>query len=475
VDALRPLYIRTPDELSEAFGHAVCAAQVQTLLPGRLLLAAQERLRLASTPAPASNVEPSVSLPKARRTLGFHVDTFHILQLSNVDTLANTFHMQFFVSLRVLDGAEDEDLCAPGEVFPMADGKPTFRPSAGWFVAKMDFNNAVTFEMMDSSIRTDGKDLIIDMRFNGTFIENMELQWYPFDEQTLNVSLALNCRSDGPMPSSFVVDDTTSKIVNADAIQRIEQEYSLEGAKTMLLVAAHTGAAGRQFPTLQASILISRRSGYVLTNVALPMAVYAFMSLSQFSVPMTDTADRLSVSITLVLVVAAYKFSISSFIPKLPYLTLLDKYVLACFLFVSASVMEASIVGFGLIRQTEMIREGFDPATGFNWRTIDEVFEYGLLVIFAVVHLIFLVHIYNPWRRKRQKRQAILDAIAVGLRQRASTFQQAYGSGIGEKTKDWVTQKLERMAHQAEESAKKVKGRKTKVTTADVETTSSKL
>ena len=53
-----------------------------------------------------------------------------------------------------------------------------------------------------------------------------------------------------------------------------------------------------------------------------------------------DMAVRLTVSLTLTLTAAAYKVAIESMTPNIGYLTLLDKYVLGCALFIALTVFE---------------------------------------------------------------------------------------------------------------------------------------
>ena len=80
-------------------------------------------------------------------------------------------------------------------VFPFADGKPTFRPSAAWFAAQFELSNVVTTSFWDTPkvIKVESPDpkpegaqpgdLRIQMRFEGTFRETMELYDFPFDTQ----------------------------------------------------------------------------------------------------------------------------------------------------------------------------------------------------------------------------------------------------------------------------------------------------
>jgi hypothetical protein len=72
----------------------------------------------------------------------------------------------------------------------------------------------------------------------------------------------------------------------------------------------------------------------------LPLGVIAMMANMPFLVPLTDMAVRLTVSLTLTLTAAAYKVAIESMTPNIGYLTLLDKYVLGCALFIALTVFE---------------------------------------------------------------------------------------------------------------------------------------
>ena len=53
-----------------------------------------------------------------------------------------------------------------------------------------------------------GNDLILVARFEGTFMEPMELKGFPFDVQDLTASLAINCRTTGMMPVHFRVSES---------------------------------------------------------------------------------------------------------------------------------------------------------------------------------------------------------------------------------------------------------------------------
>ena len=105
----------------------------------------------------------------------------------------------------------------------------------------------------------------------------------------------------------------------------------------------------------------------------------------------TDVASRLSVSLTLVLTAAAYKFVVASMLPAISYFTLLDYYVLSCSLFLFLVVIENGAMSaktwFG------------HPVNTTAMDAADEVVVQSLITLFALMNIVFWV---VSWRvRKR--------------------------------------------------------------------------
>ena len=67
------------------------------------------------------------------------------------------------------------------------------------------------------------------------------------------------------------------------------------------------------------------------------ISAIASMALSAFLLPLAATTDRLNIPLNLLLVLVAFKYSISSSLPSVPYLTFLDKYIFVCFGFLFAA------------------------------------------------------------------------------------------------------------------------------------------
>ena len=119
---------------------------------------------IATAPPPAPKILP------LKRTL--EVRFVEMNRLGDIDIINQRFHAEFVVQLAFKGGANDEQLSSTDPGFPLdAWNRPTFRPSAAWYMAQVDFNNAHEFTQLDAKVVTDGDDLLMNMRFEGVFSE----------------------------------------------------------------------------------------------------------------------------------------------------------------------------------------------------------------------------------------------------------------------------------------------------------------
>ena len=107
---------------------------------------------------------------------------FEVLKLSDLDQIKNCFHAQIFTEWCFPGGAlpeEADGLNAGGSDFPMgADGRPTFRPPAGWYLDKFEISNIAagkSMKLLDSAIKAVGDDIMLTLRWEGSFYEMFEL------------------------------------------------------------------------------------------------------------------------------------------------------------------------------------------------------------------------------------------------------------------------------------------------------------
>ena len=128
------------------------------------------RCDLPVMPPAAAGNPPAPKILPLLRTLT--VRNVEVTRIADIDILSQRFHAEVVVQLAFEGGAHDEHLSNPDDSFPLDSlGRPTFRPSAAWYMKQVDFNNAIEYKTLDAKILKDGDDLLMNMRFEGTFSE----------------------------------------------------------------------------------------------------------------------------------------------------------------------------------------------------------------------------------------------------------------------------------------------------------------
>jgi hypothetical protein len=92
---------------------------------------------------------------------------------------------------------------------------------------------------------------------------------------------------------------------------------------------AVNSASGHTYPALQVSLFVERHLGYWLWNVALPLYILSSCSFLSFAINRADFAGRVGVCMTVMLTVIAFKYSTADKLPRISYLTWVDKYLLS--------------------------------------------------------------------------------------------------------------------------------------------------
>lgn len=306
---LAALYVRTPDQLREALDAPHVLADVARCLRGRLLPAARARLAAraklldaelraawsklredgAPPPLPRGRAnrsglaDRSPHRPLLRRLEVARVDVTHIAE---IDQINQSFYARVFLVLRIAGGASDPDLNADFDGFPLdPDGRPTFRPSAKWYLHHLDFPNGKNLKITEAKVTKEGEDLLLIQQVEGLFFERFELQNFPFDEQDLTVTVSCNCELEGPVPVEFCLSASPPPQLGVDTLNFTHGDiWTL--SPTMLATLTTVGASStRRFPAVHLSANVRRHSGFVLMNAAMPVSIISFLSLMTFFVP----------------------------------------------------------------------------------------------------------------------------------------------------------------------------------------------
>ncbi len=177
-------------------------------------------------------------------------------------------------------------------------------------------------------------------RFHADLSSRFMLRRFPFDAQSLSIHL-----------SPFVNDISAETLVIAPEPSRVRSEEksynSLAQWNVDRSIATRTGTY-REFKhsasELVFSIQVKRRYGFYIWKVFVPLLLMVFLSWAVFWIDPVDLSNQVQIAVTTILTVIAFAFAISATMPRVPYMTFIDAFFLACYIFVFIAVVELMTV-----------------------------------------------------------------------------------------------------------------------------------
>lgn len=145
--------------------------------------------------------------------------------------------------------------------------------------------------------------------------ERWELHMFPFDIQELSINLRLNDAR------SWDYFDLTVCSVQFHREALTLTEYYQITPEITRETPAHTAS--------KVSMRVRRIANYYLQNIVFVLFMLSLLGPLAFLLDVDDLGGRLSTLLTLLLTAVAFKFVITSSLPKVPYNTLMDYYILA--------------------------------------------------------------------------------------------------------------------------------------------------
>jgi len=180
-------------------------------------------------------------------------------------------------------------------------------------------------------IHPDG-EVVHRQRVWGSFSQPLDLRLFPFDTQRLQVTLAnvgLGAKAVNlvPSPSSGISEMLTMPDWEVTGWDFVASDISLDDEPPRV--------QGMVF-----SLDVKRDTSFFIYKVIMPLILIVMMSWLVFWIDPSLAASQISVSVTAMLTMIAYRFAIAGMMPRLAFLTSLDHFVLASTLVVFLSMVE---------------------------------------------------------------------------------------------------------------------------------------
>ena len=185
-------------------------------------------------------------------------------------------------------------------------------------------------------IAPDG-EVLYHQRAWGSFSQPLKLHDFPFDQQVFSIQLA-------------AVDYTQGEVellLDTKEESGIAQELSVADWKVLRWTAEPR--AYKPTPTMNAtsgfafSFEARREIGYFIIKVIIPLILIVAMSWVVFWIDPMESGTQISVAITTMLTLIAYRFAIDMDLPKVSYLTRMDYFILLSTILVYASLIEVIV------------------------------------------------------------------------------------------------------------------------------------
>lgn len=180
-------------------------------------------------------------------------------------------------------------------------------------------------------VKPDGK-VVFRQRFWGSFSQQLELKSFPFDSQHLEIILidtSMGNRLIRLIPSE---DSTISERLRIPDWQVMDWGF--------VTTELPLGRMSAPVPAMVFSLDVKRYTSFFTLKVIFPLLLIVAMSWLVFWIDPSLAATQISVSVTAMLTLIAYRFAIGGMVPRLAFLTSLDYFVLASTILVFLSLVE---------------------------------------------------------------------------------------------------------------------------------------
>jgi hypothetical protein len=292
-------------------------------------LAASIQLALSSE-APTVIERPNADAGPTEISVGIW-----IVDINNIDSAQQSFGADIAVALRW----KDSRLAHTGSGIAHYALEQIWHPRVGI----VNETNTVIRRLPESAdVEADGT-VLYRQRYVGSFTQPLRLQSFPFDKQDFRVHLIAIRYS--PNEVRFAPDQKWIELGLSQA-GGIAEPITLPDwtiNKWAIKTLPYTLAPGLMYSGYVFEFNASRNVQHYILKVILPLVLIVMMSWAVFWIDPATSNSQISIAVTSMLTLIAYRFAVDSQLPRLPYMTRLDGFFLTSTLLVFFSLIEVLV------------------------------------------------------------------------------------------------------------------------------------
>jgi len=179
----------------------------------------------------------------------------------------------------------------------------------------------------------------------GHFSQPLKLHQFPFEHQTYTIRL---------VSAGYNLNEINIEIYEKD-ISGIADTFSLPDWEIIKWSMDNTPYAftsgGKGTPSMSFTIFAKRHIGYYVLIYIIPLILIVFMSWIVFWIDIKETNTRVSIAVTSMLTLIAYRFVMVANLPKVSYITNLDYIILASTLLVFTTLVLTALLSLIIDRE----------------------------------------------------------------------------------------------------------------------------
>ncbi|XP_050040332.1 gamma-aminobutyric acid receptor subunit beta-like [Dermacentor andersoni] len=264
--------------------------------------------------------------------MDINIASFDSISEVNMDYTITLYLNQYWRDERLTFSKEKYELTLSGDF-----AEKIWVPDTFFANDKNSFLHDVTEKNKMVRLQSDGH-ITYGMRFTTTLACMMDLHYYPLDSQNCTVEIE---------SYGYTVSDVVMFWKDPEPVVGVEQselpqftiiKYETTDRKEKLA----TGTYQR----LSLSFELKRNIGYFIFQTYLPSILIVMLSWVSFWINHEATSARVALGITTVLTMTTISTGVRSSLPRISYVKAIDIYLVMCFVFVFAALLEYAAVNY---------------------------------------------------------------------------------------------------------------------------------
>jgi hypothetical protein len=254
------------------------------------------------------------------------------VDISSIDSAQQMFTAEIAVVLRW----KDPRLAHTGNGVVRYPLEHVWHPRVGI----VNETNSVSRKMPDS-VEVDSDGTVTSRQlYAGAFTQPLRLQSFPFDRQTFRIQLvAVRYQSNEVMfvPDQIWIRDGLQGAGGISPAVTLP-DWTIE--KWELKPLMYALAPHHQYTSYAFEFTAARNVSHYILKVMFPLVLIVIMSWAVFWLDPIHSNSQINIAITSMLTLIAYRFAVDNQLPRLPYMTRLDAFILMGTALVFISLIE---------------------------------------------------------------------------------------------------------------------------------------